>query len=75
MPTRRAVGQVEPAVDVDRLVVLADLVVLRHVRIEVVLPVERSHGWTVQLQGQAEAHGQLDRLLVEHRQRAGQAEA
>ena len=36
----RAVGQLEPAVDVDRPVVLGDLVVLRHVRVEVVLPVE-----------------------------------
>ena len=66
----RAVGQLEPAVDVDRLVVLADLVVLRHVRVEVVLPGERSTARTVQLQGQPEPHGQLDRLLVEHRQRA-----
>ena len=37
-----AVGQVEPAVDVERHVVLADLVRLGHVRVEVVLPVERS---------------------------------
>ena len=36
-----AVGQVEPAVDVERLVVLADLVRLGHVRVEVVLAVER----------------------------------
>ena len=37
-----AVGQVEPAVDVERLVVLADLVRLGHVGIEVVLAVERA---------------------------------
>ena len=37
-----AVGQLEPAVDVERLVVLADLVVLRHVRVEVVLPGEHA---------------------------------
>src|SRR6188472_3860549 len=55
-------------------VVLRHLVVLRHVRIEVVLPVEHAR-----LDGaaerHAEAHRQLDRLLVEHRQRPGQTEA
>ena len=71
----RAVGQLEPAVDVDRLVVLADLVVLRHVRIEVVLPGEdrrrdRRSGAPAPMR-----MAQLDGLLVEHRQRAGQAEA
>ena len=69
----RAVGQVEEAVDVERLVVLADLVRLRHVGIEVVLAVERAR-LDRAVQGQADAHRQLDRLPVEHRQRAGQAE-
>ena len=68
-----AVGQVEPAVDVERLVVLADLVLLRHVRIEVVLPVERPR-LDRAVERRADAHRQLDRLAVEHRQRAGQAE-
>ena len=67
-------GQLEPAVHVDRLVVLADLVVLRHVRVEVVLPVEEA-GLHLAVQGLAEPDGQLDDLLVEHRQAAGQAEA
>ena len=34
--------QLQPSVDVERLVVLRDLVVLRHVRVEVVLPVEQA---------------------------------
>src|SRR4051812_39056542 len=69
-----AVGQVEVAADVDRLVVLADLIVLRHVRIEVVLPVEdaRLDG---AVQRFADAHGVLDGLTVDHRQRARQPEA
>ena len=67
------VGQLEPAVDVDRPVVLADLEVLRHVRIEVVLPGEdrRLHR---AVQGQTDPDRQLDRLLVEHRQRTRQPE-
>ncbi len=70
----RAVGQVEPAADVERLVVLTDLVVLGHVRIEIVLPVEdrRLH---CAMQSQPHPHGQLDGVAVEHRQRSGQAEA
>ena len=69
MPTHVPVGQLEPAVDVDRLVVLADLEVLRHVRVEVVLPGEDRRA-DLAVEGQPEADGQLDRLLVEHRQRA-----
>ena len=69
----RAVGQVEPAVDVERLVVLADLVRLRHVGIEVVLAVERAR-LDRAVEGQPDAHRQLDGLPVEHRQRARQAE-
>ena len=70
-----AVGQVEPAVDVDRLVVLADLVVLRHVGIEVVLAVEDRALRTSQCSAVPIAQGELDCPLVEHRQRAGQPEA
>src|SRR5262249_15956667 len=42
-PPRGAVAEldVQMAADADRQVVLADLIVLRHVRIEVVLPVEQ----------------------------------
>ena len=69
-----AVGQVEEALGVDRLVVLADLVVLGHVGIEVVLAVE-ARGPDLAVQGGADADGQLDRPCVEHRQRSGQPEA
>ena len=67
------VREIEEAVDVERLVVLADLVRLRHVGVEVVLAVERAR-LDRAVEGRADAHRQLDRVLVEHRQRAGQAE-
>ena len=68
-----AAGQVEPSVDADRLVVLADLVRLGHVGIEVVLAGEgRAPHRAVERQTQP--HRQLDRLTVEHRQRTRQAE-
>ncbi len=72
-PDACAVGQGEEPVDVQRLVVLADLVGLGHVRVEVVLAMEgaRPHG---AVQRQADAHRQFDGLAVEHRQRSGQAE-
>ena len=69
MPTRDAVD-LERAVDADRLVVLADLIVLRHVRIEVVLPVEDRAVRHRAVQRLAEPQRELDRPLVEHRQRA-----
>ena len=72
----RAVIQfhVQVAVAVGRLVVLGDLVVARHVRVEVVLAGELAPFGDLAVQGQA----QLDRVvhggLVEHRQGAGQTE-
>ena len=74
MPTRTAVD-VEPAVDGDRLVVLGDLVVLRHVGIEVVLARERRLLGHAQVDRLGEAQRVLDHALVEHRQRARQPEA
>ena len=68
-----AARQLEPAVDVERLVVLGDLEVLRHVRVEVVLPGEHARA-DLAVQRQADPDGQLHRRLVEHGQRAGQAE-
>ena len=67
------VGQVEPAVDVEGYVVLADLVRLGHVRVEVVLAMEDAplHG---AVERQADAHRQLDGVAVEHRQGAGKPE-
>ena len=68
-------GHVEVAVDRDRLVVLADLVVLRLVRVEVVLPGEPAPRRDVAVQRQPDADGRLDGGLVEHRQRTGQPQA
>ena len=68
-----AVGQVEPAVHVERNVVLADLVRLRHVGIEVVLAVEHAR-LDAAVEGQPDAHRQLDGAAVEHGQRPRQAE-
>ena len=55
----RAVGQLDSTADVDRLVVLADLVVLRHVGIEVVLPVEHRRR-DARPERHADAHRELD---------------
>ena len=68
------VGKVEPPVRVEREVVLADLIILRLVGVEVVLP--RELGRTdVAVQGGTDAHGELDCLLVDDRQRAWQPQA
>ena len=68
-----AAGQIEPAVDADRLVVLTDLVRLWHVGVEVVLAGER-RALHRAVERQAEAHRELDGLAVEDGQRSGQAE-
>src|SRR5664280_2024375 len=62
----RPFGKVEVPVRVDRLVVLADLIVLGLVGVEVVLPVE-GRGPDLAVEGRADGHGHLHRLLVEHR--------
>src|ERR1700737_3457431 len=68
------VGEGEPSIDVDRLVVLGDLVVLGLVGIEVVLSVEGGRPDLAVERG-ADGHGQLDGPLVDHRERTGQAQA
>ena len=67
-PTRNPSGSSSHPPDVERQVVLADLVVLGLVRVEVVLPGEHRRP-DLAVQGRADPHGQLDGLLVEHRQR------
>ena len=62
-------------VEGDGLVVLAGLEVLRHVRVEVVLPGEAAPLGDVAVQREADADRGLDRLAVDHRHRAGQAQA
>ena len=78
MPTRKVLAvdlDVEVAVRAQRLVVLGDLEVLRHVRVEVVLPGEPAPARDLAVQGQADPDRVLDRRPVHHRQRAGQAQA
>jgi len=60
------------AIDVDRLVVLADLIGLRHVLVEVVLAVKRA--WLhCAIERKTKANCQLHCVLVENRERAGKA--
>jgi hypothetical protein len=62
---------VEKAVETDRLVVLRGLEVLRHVGVEVVLAGEPAPLRDRTVERQADADHRLDRLTVQHRQRAG----
>ena len=55
----------------DRRFVLADLVALRQVRIEIVLPVEYRLEIDLRLEPKAGADRLLDAFLVDHRQHAG----
>ena len=64
-----------PTLDADRRVVLADLVVLRHVRVEVVLPVEDRLRWHVEVHRFPESQRELHHPAVQHRQRARKTEA
>ncbi len=62
------VAHLQPPVAADRLVVLRDLVVLRHVGIEVVLPVEDRLAGHVAVERLPHPQGELHGPLVEHRQ-------
>ena len=61
--------------DAQRRGLLGDLVVLRHVRIKIVLPVERAAQRNLRPNHQAHLDGLADRLAVHHRQRPRQPEA
>src|SRR5262249_20589089 len=71
--TRVAVGQIDlkHAVRGERLLVLADLEVLRHVRMVVVLAREPARGVDAALERERRAHAVLDRAAIDHRQRPG----
>ena len=56
-----------PAVVGDRFVVLGDLVVLRHVRIEVVLPSKAAPLGNRAVQREPDAYRRLDRLVIDDR--------
>ena len=70
-----AVADVEPAVLRQRLVELRDLVALRRVRIEVILPREDALFIHRAMQRGGREHGKLHRLAVQHRQRTRQPQA
>ena len=59
---------VEVPLDAQRQVVLRDLIVLRHVGIEVVLAVEQGMRRDPAIERQADQHQVLDRAPVRHRQ-------
>ena len=65
---------VEVAVDSDRLVVLRNLIVLRLVGVEIVLPGESAPRHDLAVQRQSDPDRRLDRGPVEDRQRARQAQ-
>src|SRR5664279_5087443 len=66
---------VEVALDAQRFVVLRDLIVLRHVGIEVVLASEPAPWRDAAMQREPDANRRLDRDRVGHGQRTGQAKA
>ena len=55
----------------DRLLVLRDLIALRQVRVEIVLPLETALQVDLRLEAQARAHGLRHAFAIEHRQHAG----
>jgi hypothetical protein len=67
--------KLDVAVGRGRLVVLRDLVILRHVRIEITFPVELGEAGNLAIQQETGEHRQAQRLVVGHGQHAGQAEA
>ncbi len=70
---RIPVGQIDRhcALPDDRLLVLGDLIALRQIRIEVVLPIENASKVDLRLEPQPGAHRLGDALLVDHREHAG----
>src|SRR5690606_16084453 len=75
-PDRLAVDvHVQPPVDAERLVVLADLEVLRHVRVEVVLPGEPAPARDAAVEREPDPDGRLDRGAVGDGQATGQTQA
>ncbi len=67
--------ELDDAVDSGRLVILRDLVVLRHVRVEVILPVELGVAGHRAVEQKTRERGQPQRLLVGHGQHPRQAQA
>ena len=65
----------DDAAEAERHIILADLVVLRHVGVEIIFPVEFADRADFASEHQAGERGELESLLVHHRQGAGHAHA
>ena len=57
----------------DRMLILADLIALRQIGVEIVLPVEAADGVDARVQPEAGSHGLGDAFAVNDRQHAGEA--
>ena len=68
----RQVVQRHPAVCAKRHVVLRDLIILRHVRIEIIFPVELRDWRNVAVEHQSGQHRHAQRFVIRYRQRARQ---
>ena len=63
------------AVRAQRHVVLRNLIIFRHVRVEIIFAIELADGRNIASEHQSHQHGHAQRFLIHHRQRAGQPEA
>ena len=71
-----AIGlDVEPAVIANRFVVLGGLIILRHVRVEVVLPGHAAPLGNVTVESQTNPNGRFDGMTVDGRHGSGQTQA
>ena len=75
LPVRAVNLDVQAAALDERLLKLRNLIPLRQVGVEIILARKPVRGGDHAAHGEAGAHGQLDRLTVEHGQHAGQTEA
>ena len=66
---------VEPAVIANRFVVLGGLIILRHVRVEVVLPGHAAPLGNVTVESQTNPNGRFDGMTVDGRHGSGQTQA
>ena len=71
----REIVERDGAAEAERQIVLADLVVLRHVGVEIIFAVELADRADLAAEHEAGEGGEFERLFVHHGQRAGHAEA
>ncbi len=67
--------QRDSAVGAKRQVVLRNLIVLRHVRIEIIFAIEFADRSNIASEHESGEHRHAQRLMIHHRQGAGQTEA